>query len=82
MGHSACMTKDHVSMHRLFAIAAAHDGMFDLGEFSHIKVCAECFKTWSKFIHQLILMAASSSTAEPDRSPQEHAASMSASMPL
>jgi len=44
----------HVSLKRLLAVASTDDELFTLEEFNHLKECAECFTTWSEFIHQLI----------------------------
>lgn len=53
------LMETHMPMKRLMVVAATDNDIFTLEECNHLKECAECFKTWSEFIHQLILTGAS-----------------------
>ena len=44
----------HMPMKRLLVVAATDEDIFTLEECNHLKECADCFSTWSEFIHQLV----------------------------
>ena len=59
IGDSDELMETHVPMKRLLVVPATDNDIFTLEECNHLKECAECFNTWSEFIHQLIRTGAS-----------------------
>jgi hypothetical protein len=42
--------QNHVPLERLLFVAETDDAIFTTDEFTHVKICSECFTDWSELL--------------------------------